>query len=118
MKLQAAFCSIITVLATLSIGITAKADTVDARCDVYPLREDKASDVVPCTFSQRQGYVTIVLENGMTYELTPSPTQAAIYTDQEGRPAFREDGLGDEGLIFRTAEGAIFVYWDATIGSE
>lgn len=118
-KLQIAFWAVATSLATLNVGIVAKADTVDARCDIYPLGEDQASDVVPCTFSQSQGYITIVLEDGTTYELTPSPTQANIYTDQEGRPAFsEEDGLGEEGLIFRTAEGAIYVYWDATIGSE
>lgn len=73
--------------------------------------------MVPCTFSQRQGYVTIVLEDGTTYELTPSPTEAATYTDQDGQGATMEDGLGSEGLIYRLADESIFVYWDPTIGS-
>lgn len=117
MKLRPTFWAIATTLTTLSVGLAAQADTTEARCDIYPLGEDQASAVVPCTFSQRQGYVTIVLEDGTTYELTPSPTEAATYTDQDGQGATMEDGLGSEGLIYRLADESIFVYWDPTIGS-
>jgi hypothetical protein len=104
---------------TLGLGLTAQADTTDARCDVYPRGEDSATSSGACTFSQRQGYVTITLEDGTTYELSPSPTQAATYTDQNGRPATREDGLGTAGTIYRLADVSIFVYWDETaISSE
>jgi hypothetical protein len=51
------------------------------------------------------------LQDGTTYELSPSATQAATYTDQNGRPATREDGLGDAGVIYRLADVSIFVYW-------
>jgi hypothetical protein len=119
MKSQVTFGVIIaTVLTTFSIGAVAKADTVSARCDIYPRGEDRTSAIVPCTFSQRQGYVTIVLEDGTTYELSPSPSQAAIYTDQDGRPATREDGLGAGLTIYRLAEESIYVYWDAAIDSS
>lgn len=109
----------LAVLASLSLGLTAKADTTDARCDVYPKGSDQVTSTGACSFSQRQGYVTITLEDGTTYELTPSPTQAATYTDQDGQPASREDALGTFGVIYRLADVSIFVYWDATtISSE
>lgn len=97
----------------------AKADTTTARCDVYPRGEDRATSSDTCTFSQRQGFVTITLNDGTTYELTPSPTQANLYTDQDGRRATREDALGTAGTIYRLADVSIFVYWDAsTVSSE
>jgi hypothetical protein len=97
----------------------AKADTTTARCDVYPRGEDRATSSDTCTFSQRQGFVTITLKDGTTYELTPAPTQAATYTDQNGRPATREDDLGTAGAIYRLADVSIYVYWDAsTVSSE
>ena len=106
-------------LATFVALAPAKADTTTARCDVYPRGSDTATSSDTCTFSQRQGYVTITLKDGTTYELTPSPTQAATYTDQNGRPATREDALGTEGLIYRLADVSIFVYWDdTTVSSE
>jgi hypothetical protein len=43
----------ITAIASATIPFAANADTVDARCDLYPSGEDQASTVVPCTFSQR-----------------------------------------------------------------
>ena len=40
------------------------ADWVDARCDIYPTGSDRLEEMVPCTFSQRQGFVGITLEDG------------------------------------------------------
>lgn len=106
-------------LATLVALVPAKADTTTARCDVYPRGEDRATSSDTCTFSQRQGHITITLKDGTTYDLTASPTQAATYTDQNGRPATREDDLGTAGTIYRLADVSIYVYWDAsTVSSE
>jgi hypothetical protein len=111
--------AVFTTVAALGIGLAAQADTTDARCDVYPKGDDQATSSGACSFSQRQGYVTITLEDGTTYDLSPSPTQAATYTDQNGRPASREDALGTDGTIYRLADVSIFVYWDeSTISSE
>ena len=119
MKFQTLALAAVTTLATLGVGLAAKADTTTARCDVYPRGSDTATSSDTCTFSQRQGYVTITLKNGTVYDLTPSPTQAATYTDQNGRPATREDALGTDGLIYRLADVSIFVYWDSsTVSSE
>lgn len=106
-------------IAALVALAPAKADTTTARCDVYPRGEDTATSSDTCIFSQRQGYVTIRLQDGTTYELTPSPTQAAAFTDQNGRPGTIEDDLGTAGLIYRLADVSIYVYWDAgTVSGE
>lgn len=118
MKLQTALWAIATSLTTLSIGLAAKADTVDARCDIYPAGEDKATAVVPCTFSQRQGYVTITLQDGTTYDLSPTGDQPGNYLDQDGQAAYRQAGLGDQGQIYQLTNETIYVYWDPTIGSS
>lgn len=104
--------SIGLMLASLSVMLPAKADTVNARCDVYPKGEDRATSSGPCTFSQRQGFVSIQLKNGKRYELRPVGNQPGNYQDQNGQPAYRQSGLGDRGQIYRLANQSIYVYWD------
>lgn len=118
MKIRPFALAACVTLASLGFAVATRADTTNARCDVYPKGEDRATSSDTCTFSQRQGYVTITLRDGTTYELSPSPDQPATYTDQSGRPATREDALGDSGTIYRLADVSIFVYWDASAVSE
>lgn len=103
-----------TVMAVTSLGIavSALADTVKARCDVYPKGEDRATSSGLCTFSQRQGFVGIQLGNGKRYDLSPVGNQPGNYRDQNGKAAYRQMGLGDKGQIYRLATESIFVYWD------
>jgi hypothetical protein len=88
------------------------ADTVQARCDVYPKGEDRAKSSGLCTFSQRQGFVGIELKNGKRFDLSPNEQQADAYTDQNGRPVTRELLEGNRGQVYRFKEKSIFVYWD------
>jgi len=88
------------------------ADSTDARCDIYPRGEDHASKMIPCVFSQRQGYVTITREDGVTHDLEPVGDDPGNYRDQDGRPAYRQSGLGDQGQIFRLEEESVYVYWN------
>jgi hypothetical protein len=104
--------SAIAVVVTATIPFAAHADTVEARCDIYPIGEDRASAVTVCTFSQRQGAVGIQLENGRRYDLTPVGDQPGNFVDQNGNAAYRQAGLSDRGLIFQTVDERIFVYWD------
>jgi len=92
----------------------AVADTTAARCDVYPKGEDRATSTGPCQFSQRQGFVSIEWPDGNRHELTPDAKVAGNYTDQHGKPAYRQSGLGKDGLIFRLADESVYVYWDAS----
>jgi hypothetical protein len=105
-----------TVLLTFSLGtvVAVKADTVQARCDVYPKGEDRATSSGLCTFSQRQGAVGIQLQDGQRYDLSPVGDEAGNYVDQNGQAAYRQAGLGDAGQIYRFATESIYVYWDSS----
>ncbi len=97
----------------LLLGATnaSRADTVETRCDIYPAGEDKASAMLPCTFSQRQGAVSIRRGDGVEYELSPAGEAPGNYTDAAGRAVYRQSGLGDQGLIFRFPDESVYVYW-------
>ena len=69
---------------------------------------------MPCTVSQRQGYVAIQLADGTRHELSPSGDQPGTYVDGQGRPAYRNKGLGSRGQIYRLADQSIYVYWEAS----
>jgi len=102
------------VLVGLALAGAARADTVDARCDIHPGGQSRASVSVPCTFSQRQGHVAIQLADGTRHELSPRGDQPGTYVDGKGRPAYRNKGLGSRGQIYRLADQSIYVYWDAS----
>ncbi len=112
MKSSNSFLAVALAIASLSFPVSVKADTVNARCDVFPKGEDRATSSGLCTFSQRQGAVSIQLENGRSYDLLPSGNRPGNYRDQTGRAAYRQAGLGDKGQIYRLATESIFVYWD------
>ncbi|MEQ8660916.1 MAG: hypothetical protein RLW62_08870 [Gammaproteobacteria bacterium] len=90
----------------------ALADQVDARCEIHAAGADHGGVVMPCTFAQRQGFVSIRRADGVTHELTPTGAAPGNYVDQRGRPAYRQAGLGDQGLIFQLADASLYVYWN------
>lgn len=87
------------------------ADTTEARCDIYPRGADEASAVIPCSFSQRQGFVTIRRADGVVHDLRPEGDIVGNFLDEQGRRVFRQSGLGRAGLIWRLPEESVFVYW-------
>ncbi|MEZ5540901.1 MAG: hypothetical protein R3F42_02540 [Pseudomonadota bacterium] len=95
-------------------AMAASADSTAARCDIYPRGSDRLSTMLACTFSQRQGAITIARSDGVTYELAPVGDQPGNYRDQDGKPAYRQSGLGDQGQIFRLARESVYVYWDTS----
>jgi hypothetical protein len=112
MKLANSLLAVAVAIASFGITISAQADTIKARCEVYPKGEDRATSSASCNFSQRQGAVSIELENGSHYYLTPVSYQPGNYRDQNGRAAYRQSGLGDKGQIYRLANESIYIYWD------
>ncbi|WP_421654627.1 hypothetical protein [Leptothermofonsia sp. ETS-13] len=113
MNVSRSFLAATLAISSLSLAVSAKADTVQARCDVYPKGSDLATYSGACTFSQRQGAVGIQLQNGKRYDLVPVGNNPGNYRDQNGKAAYRQAGLGDQGQIFRLANESIFVYWDS-----
>ena len=88
-----------------------RADSTQARCDIYPKGEDHISSMQACTFSQRQGYITIAREDGVTHDLSPVGDTPGNFKDANGKAVYRQKGLGDQGQIFRFADESVFVYW-------
>lgn len=109
---KSSFAIALTAIASLGLAASVKADTVNARCDVFPKGGDRATSSGLCTFSQRQGAVGIQLKNGKRYDLTPVGSQPGNYRDQNGRAAYRQAGLGERGQIYRFATESVFVYWN------
>ena len=96
-------------------GDVALADSVEARCDIYPRGEDHTDVMIPCNFSQRQGYITITRSDGVTHVLSPVGDAPGNFVDQHDNSVLRESGLGDQGQIFRFQDESVYVYWDASI---
>ncbi len=99
-------------LAALASAAPSLADWTEARCDIYPAGSDHTDNMIACTFSQRQGYVTITRDDGVTHDLTPLNDEPAAFHDQHGYKVTREDDLGDRGLIFRFPDESVYVYWN------
>lgn len=91
--------------------VASRADSVDARCDIYPLGEDHTEKMIPCTFSQSQGYVFIRRSDGVVHDLSPVGDRAGNFDDQNGRPVYRQSGLGEAGQIYRMPDESVYVYW-------
>ena len=89
-----------------------QADSAEARCDIYPAGEDHTDVMIPCVFSQRQGYISISRGDGVRHELEPVGDTPGNFRDQDGRPVYRQSGLGDQGLIFRFEDESIYLYWN------
>ena len=105
-------CVSVAILSAMVWATTAAADWTKARCDIYPVGEDQAEKMIPCVFSQRQGYVTITRDDGVVHDLSPVGDTAGNFEDQDGRSAYRQSGLGDQGLIFRFEDESVYVYWN------
>ena len=88
-----------------------RADSVEARCDIYRKGSDRASAVLPCTFSQRQGFISIQRADGVRHELRPQRGRGN-YLDARGKRVQRVSGLGKRGQIFRFSRESVYVYWD------
>lgn len=105
-------CLTIAALAAASWSSTLAADSVDARCDIYLKGEDHTDVMIPCGFSQRQGYITITRSDGVTHDLAPFGDKPGNFRDQKNRTVFRVKGLGDQGQIFRFPDESVYVYWN------
>lgn len=102
---------ITTMLASLGIAIPVKADSVAARCTIYPKGQKQPSTPAPCVFSQHQGYVSIQLQHGKRYDLIPVGDRPENYIDQQGQAAYRQAGLGDRPISSHGLDSQRFYYF-------
>jgi len=107
------------ILITAAIGIawvvSAPADSTEAACNIYPAGQDHGDRLISCTFSQRQGYITIRRSDDVTHDLSPVGDTPGNFEDQDGRRVYQQSGLGDQGLIFRFPDESVYVYWNTTM---
>ncbi|SHI16157.1 hypothetical protein [Ferrimonas marina] len=96
-----------------TLFVPAQADSTNARCELQPDDAEQAPVTLDCTFSQRQGYITIARSDGVEHQLTPTGDSPGNFVDQNGSPVYRQSGLGDQGLIFRFPAERLLVYWQA-----
>ena len=112
MKVLQNFTVSLLSLVSVVVALPVMADTVEARCDVFPAGDDKATSSSLCTFSQRQGFVGIQLNNGQRIELKPNENTPNAFFDERGEPAKREMLEGNRGQVYRLEKQSIFVFWD------
>ncbi|MDH3787548.1 MAG: hypothetical protein OES53_03180 [Xanthomonadales bacterium] len=104
--------TIIAAACAAAWAVSAPADWTEAACEIYPIGEDHTDVLIPCTFSQRQGYITLTRDDGVTHDLSPVSETPGNFKDQDGRMVYRQRGLGDQGLIFRFPDESVYVYWN------
>ncbi len=105
---------VLLAILAVSLAPPVVADSTEARCDIYPAGDDHTDVVIPCIFSQRQGYITIARGDGVTHELSPDGDTVGNFRDQYGRRVYRQGGLGDQGLVFRFPDESVYVYWSTS----
>jgi hypothetical protein len=112
--MKASIFATLTVIAAAAWAIPCTADSTEARCDIYPKGSDRLEKMIPCTFGQRQGYITITRADGVSHDLEPIGDAPGNFRDEKGRTVYRQSGLGNEGQIFRFPDESVYVYWDAS----
>ena len=98
-------------LGVLLLPATGIADSASAQCEIELDAPEAQIQRLPCTFSQRQGYVSIVVGDTDAYTLSPVGDAPGNYLDAESKPVYRQAGLGSAGLIFRFSDRVIRVMW-------
>jgi hypothetical protein len=89
-----------------------RADSARAECGFAASVDAPRDETSACTFSQRQGHISIDIDGGASFDLLPTEDAPGNYIDGEGRAVYRRSGLGDRGVIFKLPNQFLFVYWD------
>ncbi|WP_279247183.1 hypothetical protein [Candidatus Litorirhabdus singularis] len=85
---------------------------MQAHCELVSEYGAPRNSTTPCSFSQRQGYITIESETDIPLlDLSPEDSAPGNYTDQDGSRVYRRRGLGKDGLIFQSGKQFLYVYW-------
>ncbi|MEO0770037.1 MAG: hypothetical protein AAFY72_11505 [Cyanobacteria bacterium J06649_4] len=100
-----------TTLAALTIATAAKADSLKSFCAYYPNGASRPEAAMPCTFSQRQGFVGISWRDGVYNSFEPVTDRSGVFTDRRGGLVYRQGTDGPADLIFQMEAGSIEVYW-------
>jgi len=112
MKSTAVLPAIVLAMAMSGWTHIAKADSLEATCEVRKDGEKQKGKSGPCTFGQRQGYIDIDLRNGDTVSLSPT-NQANHFKDQKGNKVVRT-GTGSDRQEYKWEGGRRVIVTFAT----
>ena len=104
-------CLLWALLGVLFLPAIGIADSTSALCEIETKAAEAEIQRLPCTFSQRQGYVSIGVDDKDAYTLSPWGDAPGNYLDADSQPVYRQAGLGSAGLIFRFPDRVIRVMW-------
>ncbi|WP_170287222.1 PliI family lysozyme inhibitor of I-type lysozyme [Halioglobus maricola] len=83
-----------------------------ARCGFSATADASPASNASCTFSQRQGFISVRIDGGRDFEFSPTGDAPGNYVDQQGKSVYRLAGLGDAGQLFRLPDSHLYVFWD------
>ena len=98
-------------MAAMLASPSTQADSARAECGFGGSVDAPRGETSACTFSQRQGYINIVIDGGAGFDLRPTGDAPGNYIGADGQAVYRRSGLGDQGLIFKLPDQFLFVYW-------
>jgi len=114
MKTKVTLIGLISAIATLAISLPAQADSRRAYCKYFENGASQAKVSMPCTFSMRQGFVTITWDDGVSDYFRPIPNRSFVYTDERGGLVYQqrgeEDPNGESARIFKMENGSIYIW--------
>lgn len=108
LKITGALSAIIGLLA----APFAQADSMRSECGFSDAKTQRPDTTSSCMFSQRQGYISIRIDGGSEFELSPQGDAPGNYLDQQGKAVYRLSGLGEEGQLFKLTNSYLFVFWN------
>ena len=108
LKITGALSAVIGLLA----APIAQADSMRSECGFSDAKTQRPDTTSSCLFSQRQGYISIRIDGGSEFELSPQGDAPGNYLDQQGKAVYRLGGLGEEGQLFKLADSYLFVFWN------
>ena len=88
------------------------ADSTLSECGYSDSPGAKPKTTSACTFSQRQGYISISIHGGKKYAFAPQGDQPGNYRDAAGDAVYRQRGLDQEGQLFKLPDNYLFVLWN------
>ena len=90
----------------------AQADSARSECGFSDSAGQRPATTSSCTFSQRQGFISVRIDGGKEFEFSPLGDSPGNYQDQDGAAVYRQSGLGKEGQLFRLPNTYLFVFWN------
>lgn len=90
----------------------ALADSARSECGFSVAARERPDTTSSCTFSQRQGFISVRIDGGREFEFFPIGDRSGNYQDQHGNAVYRQRGLGKEGQLFKLPDSYLFVFWN------